>query len=768
MRFHRYVRRTLLAAAGTVALGSLTLFAQHQAARPAVQNGESAGARVWFYGGGSAQSRYSALKQISRSNVKRLERAWTYDTGETGAMQTQPMIVDDALFGYTPTHKTFALNAATGAPLWTFDSGIRGGGPNRGFMYWSSGGEGRLFSAVGNYIYALDASTGKPLDSFGQGGRIDLRENLGRGPETQGVRLTTPGVVYKDLMIVGGRVGEGLPTSPGDVRAYDVRTGALKWSFHTIPHPGEFGYNTWPEKAWEYSGGANSWPGMALDDRTGIVYVPTGSAASDFYGADRLGDNLFANSLIALDANTGKRIWHFQFVRHDIWDRDLPSPPSLVTVRRGGRTIEAVAQPTKQGQLFVFNRANGEPLFPIEYRKFPASTVPGEVINPEQPIVTKPAPFARQLLTETLLTTRTPEVHNWAMEQFKTFTSEGQFVPFGLDKPTVVFPGFDGGAEWGGQAFDPETGLYYINANDLAWTGGLAPNTGSHSGRALYLQHCASCHRDDLVGTPPQIPSLLGLSQRRGFGDLVGMVRQGLGRMAGFPTLEQTAVNAIVHFVLTGEDQPVPQRGRGGPGGGRGNAGPAGGPPDAAGRGRGDAPSVATPAGGAPAGAGFGRGDGGPMHPLINNSYRFTGYRKFLDQDGYPATAPPWGTLSAINLNTGEYAWRIPFGEYPELVKQGLKNTGSENYGGPIVTAGGLVFIGATNHDRKFRAFDKATGALLWETTLPSSGNATPSVYEVNGRQFVVIAAGGGKSQQGGPGGVYVAFALPRQSTAPQ
>ena len=556
------------------------------------------------------------------------------------------------------------------------------------------------------------------MDGFGKGGRIDLRENLGRDPETQGVRLTTPGVVYKDLMIVGGRVGEGLPTSPGDVRAYDVRTGALKWSFHTIPHPGEFGYNTWPEKAWEYSGGANSWPGMALDDRTGIVYVPTGSAASDFYGADRLGDNLFANSLIALDANTGKRIWHFQFVRHDIWDRDLPSPPSLVTVRRGGRTIEAVAQATKQGQLFVFNRANGEPLFPIEYRKFPARTVPGEVTNPEQPIVTKPAPFARQLLTEALLTTRTPEVHKWAMEQFKTFRSGGQFVPFGLDQQTVIFPGYDGGGEWGGQAFDPETGLYYINANDLAWTGGLAPNTGSHSGRALYLQHCASCHRDDLVGTPPQIPSLLGLSPRRGFGDLVGVVRQGLGRMAGFPTLEQTAVNAIVHFVLTGEDQPVPQRGRGGP--------------------------------------------GGPIHPLINNSYRFTGYRKFLDPDGYPATAPPWGTLSAINLNTGEYAWRIPFGEHPELVKQGLKDTGSENYGGPIVTAGGLVFIGGTNHDRKFRAFDKATGALLWETTLPSSGNATPSVYEVNGRQFVVIAAGGGKSQQGGPGGVYVAFALPR------
>ena len=276
----------------------------------------------------------------------------------------------------------FAVNAATGAHLWTFDSGLKSTGPNRGLMYWSSGGERRVFAAVDNFVYALDPATGKPVEGFGTAGRIDLRENLGRDPSTQGVRLTSPGAIYKDLMIVGGRVGEGLPTSPGDVRAYDVRTGALKWSFHTIPHPGEHGYATWPKQAWEYSGGANSWPGMAVDERTGIVYVPTGSAASDFYGADRLGDNLFANSLIALDANTGKRIWHFQFVRHDIWDRDLPSPPSLVTVRRNGRTIAAVAQATKQGQLFLFNRANGEPIYPIEYRKFPASSVPGEVGEP--------------------------------------------------------------------------------------------------------------------------------------------------------------------------------------------------------------------------------------------------------------------------------------------------------------------------------------------------------------------------------------------------
>ena len=593
---------------------------------------------VWTYGGTPAQTRHSPLTQINRANVKQLEVAWTFDTGEPGGLQTQPLVIGDVLYGYTPTHKLFAVNAATGVRQWVFDSGIFGTGPNRGVMYWAAGSERRVFAAAGNYVYALDAATGKPFDTFGAGGRIDLRENLGRDPETQGVRLTSPGVIYKDLMILGGRVGEGLPTSPGDVRAYDVRTGALRWSFHTIPHPGEFGYSTWPKTAWEYSGGANSWPGMALDEPRGLVYVPTGSAASDFYGADRPGDNLFGNSLIALDAATGKRMWHFQVVRHDVWDRDLPSPPTLVTLRRGGRTIDAVAQATKHGFLFVFDRVSGEPVFPIEYKEFPASTLTGEITSKTQPIPSKPAPFSRQLLTADLLSNRTPAVHQAALDQFKAFRSEGQFVPFGVDKPTVVFPGFDGGAEWGGQAFDPDTGLYYVNANDLAWTGALAANTG--------------------------------------------------GRFVG------------------------------------------------------------------PASGG--------AHPLINNAFRFTGYKKFLDADGYPAVAPPWGTLNAIDLNTGEYAWKIPLGEYPELVQQGLANTGSENYGGPIVTAGGLVFIAATNHDRKIRAFDKATGALLWEATMPSSGNATPATYQVNGRQYLVVAAGGGKSPTGGPGGKYVAFALPR------
>jgi len=690
--------------------------------------------RSWSaYGGGPEQIRYSSLTQINTRNVASLRTAWTYDTGEPGPLQTQPLIVGGVLFGFTPTHKTFAVNAATGQELWVFDSGLRGQGPNRGLMYWTDGRRGRLFSAVDNFIYALDPATGKPIPSFGLAGRIDLREHLGRDPQLQAVRLTTPGVVYKDLIIVGGRLAEALPTSPGDVRAYDVSTGALRWSFHTIPHPGEYGYDSWPEQAWTYSGAANSWPGMALDEARGIVYVPTGSAASDFYAADRLGNDVFANCLVALDAASGKRLWHFQFVHHDIWDRDLPSPPSLITIHRNGRRIDAVAQSTKHGYVFVFNRVTGEPVFPIEELPFPPSGMPGEVTSPTQPLPSKPRPFARQRLTADMLSARTPEIHTWALDQFATFRSGGQFVPFAIDRPTVIFPGFDGGAEWGGQAFDPETGLYYVNANDLPWTGRLAPNTGGESGKALYAQHCASCHRDDREGSPPTIPALIGLAERKSFTEVVDIVHRGGGRMSGFPALDPVATNAIVEYVLTGQDTPA--RGRGA---------------------RGTAPGAA----------------GMVQSPLINNSFRFGGYNRFLDRDGIPAVQPPWGTLSAIDLNTGDYAWQVPLGEYPKLAAVGIRNTGSENYGGPVVTAGGLVFIGASQADNKFRAFDKANGTVLWETVMRAPGRATPATYEAAGRQFVVVAVGN-QAASGGPnepavGGAppvsaaYVAFSLPR------
>jgi quinoprotein glucose dehydrogenase len=667
--------------------------------------------RDWpAYGGSAANTHYSDLAQINRSNVKQLAVAWSFDTGEPGGLQTSPIIIEGVLYGITPTQKVFALDAASGKLLWKFDSGIKGTQPDRGLAYWSSEKEKRILVGVMNFLYALDANTGKPITTFGQDGRIDLRGDLGRNPERQSVALTSPGVVYKDVIIVGGRNPETLPAAPGDVRAYDVRTGKLRWSFHTIPHPGEFGYETWPADAWKYSGAANNWAGMAVDAKRGIVYVPTGSAAFDFYGANRLGDDLFANCLIALNAETGERIWHFQGVRHDLWDRDFPSPPTLVTVKRDGKDIDAVAQTTKQGFVYLFDRVNGKPLFPIEYRKYPPSTVPGEVAAAEQPLPAKPAPFAQQLLTEDMLTKRTPEAHAWALEKFRAFRSEGQFIPFSVGKDTVIFPGFDGGAEWGGSAVDIQTAILYVNANEMVWTGALAPETGENSPKALYLSQCSVCHGEKMTGSPAAMPSLVGVGDRLSPQQIGATIKNGKGRMPAFANFDDGQLYALIDFLVSGKSKELPSS----------------------------------------------------ELPPPDMKYRFTGYHKFLDPDGYPAFAPPWGTLNAINLNTGEYVWKINLGEYPELAAKGLKNTGTENYGGPVVTAGGLVFIGASDFDKKFRAYDKATGELLWETTLPFSGNATPATYAVNGRQYVVIAAGGGKDPKSPSGGVYVAFALPK------
>ena len=662
------------------------------------------------YGGDATRTRHSPLAQINRENVQQLALAWSYDTGGKGDTQTQPIVVGRVLYAYTPTHKTIALDAASGALLWTHDSGIAGTGANRGLMYWRDGHDARVFAAVDNFVYALDAGTGKPIAAFGKAGRIDLRENLGRDPASQSVRLTTPGVIWRDLLILGGRVSENLPASPGHVRAYDVRTGALRWTFRTIPRPGEPGYDTWPKDAWAYTGGANSWPGMTLDEKRGLVFVPTGSAAADFYGANRLGDNLFANCLLALEAATGKLRWHFQFVRHDVLDRDLPSAPTLVTLRIAGRVVDALVQTTKQGYVFVLDRDNGRPLFPIEEIPAPATDVPGEVTHPTYLRPQLPAALARQQLTADSLTTRTADANRWARGEFAKLRSDGPFKPLGVGVDTTIYPGFDGGAEWGGPAFDPDTGLLYVNANEMAWLGSLAPNdTGRSTGRTIYLRDCAPCHGDNLRGSPPQFPALTGLARRMTQANFTEKVRKGGGRMPAFPDMQGEAVRAVAQFVFEGKDIPA----------------------------------------------------GTPDTSPINQAYRFTGYRRWLDPQGYPAIAMPWGTLNAIDLATGKYAWRIPFGQFPELAARGQGDTGSENYGGPLVTAGGLLFIGASIHDRKFRAYDKRDGKLLWEAALPFSADATPITYQVDGRQFIAIFASGGKERTGSGGGIYLAFALP-------
>ena len=670
------------------------------------------------YGGGPEQLRYSRLGQINRENVAGLEVAWAYDTGDDypgSQIQCNPLVVDGVLYGWSPNGRVFALSAATGAELWTrrlLVAGVpfEGRTVNRGFMHWREGTDSRIYASVGHLLYALDARSGDPVEGFGDGGAIDLRENLQPRAQNLSVSLRTPGVVYGNLLVIGSVVSESLPSAPGYIRAYDAKTGALRWRFHTIPHPGEPGYETWPEDGWQKLGGANSWAGMALDTERGLVYAGTGSAAFDFWGGNRPGDNLYANSLLCLRAETGELVWHHQFVRHDVWDMDVPTAPVLATIARAGRLIDAVVVATKTSHVYAFDRETGESLFPLHEIEIATSDVEGEVLSRRQVLPVSPPALGRQGLTEADLTARTPAVREAVLKRFRLVRSDGIFTPPSL-KGTIIFPGFDGGAEWGGQAFDPETGLLYVNVNEMAWILRLtkrARTRGAANGKRLYQRHCAACHLDDLSGAPPDFPALTDLSMKAA--EVASVVRAGVGRMPAFPNLSEAAARSIATFVVEGEagDEIVASR-----------------------------------------------SDQSSDMPFTHD-----GYNRFLDPDGYPAISPPWGTLNAVNLDTGEIDWKVPLGEYPELAEQGVPPTGTENYGGPVVTSGGLLFIGATAPDRKFRAFDKLTGEVLWEATLPAGGNATPAVYEVGGRQFVAIAAGGGKT--GSPsGGSYVAFALP-------
>jgi quinoprotein glucose dehydrogenase len=664
------------------------------------------------YHGSQEQTHYSTLNQINTSNIGKLKLAWRWDSKQEfkdSEMQSNPLVIGGVMYVVTPKLNVAALDAASGRELWRFDpwdgAEVRSKLRNRGLTHWN----GRLYIAVRQWMYCLDAKTGRPVISFGQNGRIDLREGLGRPAESLNVSVSTPGVVFEGNLIVGSIVPEGLPSAPGDIRAFDLMTGKQVWAFHTIPHPGEFGYKTWPPEAYKSIGGANSWPGLALDEKRGLVFAGTGSAAFDFYGANRHGDNLFANCLLALDARTGKRKWHFQFVRHDVWDRDIPAPPTLLTISRGGRSIDAVAQSTKSGHVWFFERASGKVLNPYKNVAVPASDVDGEQLAKTQPIPLKPEPFARQEMTPDLVTKRTPAAHADVMKRYETYRRGPQFTPPSREG-TIMIPGFDGGAEWGGMSFDPETRNLYINANEMAWILRLTPRrkpVKESRASLLYQQDCASCHKKDLSGSPPEFPALISLASRTNELSVTSVIRKGAGRMPGFAHYSEDTAKTLARFLLTGQDAAVTL----------------------------------------------------PAENPYWLKYNLDGYIRFTDPGGYPALTPPWGTLSALNVDTWEYSWRIPFGEIPALAAQGMKDTGSENYGGGVVTAGGLLFIGATNADRKFRAYDKRTGRLLWEYELPAAGNASPATYMLNGRQYVVIGAGGGKWGNV-PGGSYLAFAV--------
>ncbi|MEI7586361.1 PQQ-binding-like beta-propeller repeat protein [Runella sp.] len=670
--------------------------------------------------GGPERTHYSSLTQITPQNVQNLQMAWEYHSGDTtGQIQCNPIIVDGIVYGTTASVQVFALDAATGKEIWKYQDSKdpQWFNSNRGVSYWEDGNDKRIFFSAGQWLFALNAKTGKLIKSFGEKGRMDLHNGLPKSALDKFICSNTPGTIHKDLIIMPVRLSEGADAAPGDIRAFNVRTGKLAWTFHTIPYPGELGYSTWAKNNYknEDVGAANNWAGMAIDRQRGILYVPTGSAGFDFYGGNRPGQNLFANCLLALDANTGKRLWHFQFVHHDVWDRDLPSAPTLVTINRNGKSIGAVAQITKSGFVFVFDRVTGKSLFPIKEISVPVNGIEGEKPWPTQPVPSKPAPFARQNIGDTDIN---PYAENKEelLSTLKEIRHRNQFEQ-PSKQGTLIFPGYDGGGEWGGAGYDPETGLLYVNSNEMAWIMKLVDKPKSDKlaqlppGERAYVQYCTACHGQDRKGNPKSgYPSLADIGKRRDRAYIQNIIKGGKAMMPGFGYLSTTDRDALVAYLHGEEKKEVSS-----------------------------AAAVAD--------------------KFASVPYKMTGYNKFLDKNGYPAITPPWGQLSAINLNTGEYAWKITLGEFKELTAKGIPPTGCENYGGPVITAGGVLFIAATK-DGMFRAFDKKTGKLLWETQLPAAGFATPSTYQANGKQYVVIACGGTKL--GTPkGDSYVAFALP-------
>ena len=646
------------------------------------------------YLGDPGRSHYSELVQINRDNVHELEVAWVYDSGEllSGSrptMYTSPLIIDGVLYGLSPRLVAFALDAATGDELWRHDPDASGSA-QRGLMWWQDDDRSRLFYTAGRELIALDPSTGQPVEDFGENGRLDLTPSGRSAP----FFVSVPGIIFEDLIVLGFSTDEGDRAHAGAVRAYSAITGDLVWRFNSLPRPGEMGSETWADAALERAGGANNWTGMALDVERELLFVPTGSATPDFYGASRPGDNLFANCLLALDARTGELRWYFQAVHHDLWDRDLPSPPTLVQVERFGEVIDAVAVSTKSGHLFVFDRDTGESLYDIAEVSTLPSDLPGEQASLTQPVSS--VAFTRQSFE---ITTRSQEATDFVEDLIKDLDQRPWAPP--TEAGTLFYPAYDGGAEWGGSAFDPNGNRLILNAQEIGGIIRLHEIPVGFSDRNAYVEHCASCHGIDREGTDAG-SSLVDIGDRLTRGQLARVMREGRGRMPSFDHLQDFERNAVLAHIRSPESE------------------------------------VEDP-------------------PSTEVDYVFGGALRVRDHEGLPGNSPPWGTLNSIDLATGEIDWQIPFGDYPETEGLGF---GAENYGGPVVTASGLIFIGATP-DRKFRAYDVRDGEVLWEAELSAAGFATPAMYGVDGQQYVVIAAGGGR--RGPPSGSeYVAFSLPK------
>jgi quinoprotein glucose dehydrogenase len=691
---------------------------------------------TWSHYKGSPENiHYSSLNEIDTGNVKDLQPAWIYHTGDADTVhnsqiQCNPIIVDSVLYGTSPQMKLFALNAITGAQKWVFNpfdsiaTEKRGSffilNNCRGVAYWTDHkNERRIFYTAGSDLYCINADNGQPIKNFAVDGKLDLHNDLERDVKDLFVTATTPPIIYKDILIIGDRVDEGPMAAPGHIRAYDVRTGKKLWIFHTIPQPGEEGYGTWGDPdAYKFIGGANAWNGFSLDEKRGIVYACTGSASYDFYGGKRLGDNLFANCVLALNAQTGKKLWHFQTIHHDVWDRDLSSPPALVTVNKNGKSTDAVAVTTKTGFIYLFDRETGKPLYDIVEKPVPTvSELTGEKLSPTQPYPVAPAPFMRQSFTEKDINPYLSESsYNNVKTRLASYKHNHLYDPISLTG-TVIFPGLDGGAEWGGPSFDPETGILYVNANEMPWVltavdiskKPLAQENFEQAGKRLYQSNCMSCHGPEKQGSG-NFPSLVDVEERYTQNAFYNLVRSGRRMMPAFKQLNENEQEAIASYVMNIRSSKTRK---------------------------------------------FIDSNKDSLYKL---PYTITGYNKFLTEEGYPAIAPPWGTLNAIDLSTGKYIWKTTLGN-DTAFKNAKQPTGTENYGASVVTAGGVLFIAATK-DGKFRAFNKRNGQLLWEYSLPTAAFATPSVYEVGGKQYVVIACGGGKLKTKS-GDSYIAFKLP-------
>ena len=695
------------------------------------------------YAGAADGGQYSALAQINRSNVAQLRVAWSFPTADGNKYLFNPIIVDRSMYVLAQNNSIVALDAATGRQLWIHSTGARTRLiTNRGINYWQSKdrSDRRLLFSVDNFLQEIDAETGQAIVNFGDQGRVDLRAGLGRDPADLAlVQSTTPGRVFENLLILGSATNEEYASGPGDIRAYDILTGRIVWTFHTVPHPGELGYDTWPKDAWKTVGGANAWSGLSLDEDRGIVYVPTASPKYNFYGADRTGANLFGDCLLALNARTGKLIWYFQMVHHDIWDYDNGTAPMLLTVRQNGTPLDVVAQVGKEGFVWVFNRETGKPLWPVEERPVPKSKMPGEMTWPTQPFPLKPPPFARQSFTEKDLSPFLElEERKQLQRTIESARNEGLFTPPDVTD-TIEMPGNNGGANFQGSAIDPESGTLFVVSKDLpsllkleldATAKVSEGSSQEEKGRVAFQSQCRLCHGAELRGQPPAVPSLIDVGSRLSASEVRAVITNGRGPMPAFSRLSSEKLDSLLAYLLHPDRAPTNSK-------------------DVKDEKSREAPSSVP-----------------PEKLQYRSSFGF-----MFTQSGLPAIAPPWTTLTAYDLNKGTIKWQVPLGEVPELAAKGFKNTGSHfPKVGPVVTGGGLIFTGT--RDRQVRALDSATGEVLWEAAVEAGLEGMPAVYQIDGREYVVFCAAAQATTHthdvpGHPAvetpirGAYVAFTLP-------